>query len=81
MVKKESGSKTDFDRFRVVLTVILKGLKSSDSFEVQKSRVEYENLVDEFESEYGEYIAPQQIEALRRDPEFFLQLIDWFKQF
>ena len=40
------------------------------------ARAEYEDLVDEFAAEYGDCVAPQQIEAARREPEYFLRLIE-----
>lgn len=51
-------------------------LESADSRQVEIAHAEYEDLVDEFAAAFGEYVAPQQLEAAKQDPEYLLRLIE-----
>jgi hypothetical protein len=51
-------------------------LMSSDVEEVKAAMKEYEQLVDWFCNESGDFMAPQQYEAAKQDLEYFISLID-----
>lgn len=69
-------SKLELERLRDHVHFVLDSLRSTDPREVDIAHAEYEDLVDEFATAFGDYVAPQQIEAARRDPEYFLRLIE-----
>lgn len=72
---KKSNHKLDLERLRDHVDLVQESLKSADSREVEIAHAEYEDLVDEFAAAFGDYVAPQQIEAARREPVYFLRLI------
>ena len=73
---KKSNPKLQLECLRDHVKLVQESLKSADSRQVEIARAEYEDLVDEFAAKFGDYVAPQQIETARREPEYFLMLIE-----
>jgi len=66
----------EIERLRDHVSFVQESLKSIDPRDVEIAKAEYEDLVDEFATMFGDYAAPQQIEAAQREPEYFLRLIE-----
>lgn len=63
-------------RLRDNVLLVCYGLADPDPQIREINITEYENLVNEFAVHFESQTAPQQIEAARRDPEYFIRLID-----
>lgn len=66
----------ELERLRDHVIFAMESLRSTDPRQVEIAQAEYEDLVHEFEAAFRDKVAPQQIEAARRDPEYFLRLIE-----
>lgn len=69
-------TKLELERLQDHVNFVLQSLRSTDPREVEIAHAEYEDLIDEFAEAFGDYVAPQQIEAARINPEYFLRLIE-----
>lgn len=78
---KRANPKLELECFRDHVNLVQKSLKSADPREVDIAHAEYEDLIDEFAAAFGDYVAPQQIEAARQDPEYLLRLIELAKAY
>jgi len=72
-MRKESP-KLDLERLRQMVFCL------EESFDQSEPKREYEDLIDEFASAYGHSLRPFQIDAARREPDYFLKLIDLARQ-
>jgi Tfp pilus assembly protein PilF len=59
----------------VTILSIQKELKGSDFEKVKAAQEAYHELLDGFYEEYQDMIAPQQYEAAKDDPDYFIALI------
>jgi hypothetical protein len=72
----KSNIPLQLERLRDHVLLACENLKSADPRQVEIAHAEYEDLVDEFAAVFGDYVAPQQIEAARREHGYFLRLIE-----
>jgi hypothetical protein len=51
-------------------------LESDDPREIEEAKKVYKDLLDSFYAEVSDYVPLSQMKAARRNPEYFLRLID-----
>jgi hypothetical protein len=51
-------------------------LESDDPEEIEQARQGYKDLLDSFYAEVSDYVPLKQMNAARKNPEYFLRLID-----
>ncbi len=71
---RKMNSRLDLEHLRKLVFCL------EESFYKSEPKSEYGDLIDEFASVYGHCLRPFQIEAVRREPEYFLKLIDLARQ-
>jgi len=69
----------ELQRLRDNVLLVCNGLADPDPKIREISLTEYADLVDEFAATFESQMAPQQIDAARREPEYFVRLIDLAK--
>jgi len=69
-------NKYELERLRDHVLMVCEGLADPNPGVREASLSEYGDLVDEFAAAFESQTAPQQIETARRDPEYFIRLID-----
>ena len=66
----------DLERMKAITLFLQESFEHGEPVDIEIAKTELEDLVDKFAEVFGDQVAPQQLETARRDPEYFLRLID-----